>query len=70
MTKEVTHLTEDRLIDLLAGLLARSEETSAVAHMRECELCENHFRLLGRERESLLAKPAPRFVGGELVLPR
>lgn len=70
MTKEVTHLTEDRLIDLLAGLLARSEETSAVAHMRECELCENHFRLLGRERESLLAKPAPRFVGGEIVLPR
>ncbi|MCH7548068.1 MAG: ComEC/Rec2 family competence protein, partial [Candidatus Krumholzibacteriota bacterium] len=41
------------MIDLLAGLLARSEETSAVAHMRECELCENHFRLLGRERACL-----------------
>jgi len=63
------HLTEDRLIDLLAGLVSNEEQTSAVAHMRECTLCEDHFRMLARERETLLAKPSPRFVGGEIVLP-
>ena len=70
MTKESIHLCEDQLIDLLGGLLSRTEESESLAHMRGCALCENHFRMLTRERESLRAMPSPRFVGGEIVLPR
>jgi len=64
------HISEDRLIDLLGGLLSEQEEAASLAHLRDCELCENHFRMLVQERETLRSKPAPRVVGGEIMLPR
>ena len=64
-----THVSEDRLIDLLGGLLDKPVESETLAHLKTCEMCERHFRMLVSERETLRAKPAPSVVGGHIVLP-
>jgi len=63
------HITEDRLIDLLGGLLQGDAESATLAHLKHCEMCERHFRMLVTEREALRARPAPRVVGGHVVMP-
>lgn len=63
------HINEDRLMDLLGGLLDAEDERATLAHLKRCALCEEHFRMLVQERETLRAKPAPRVVGGHVVLP-
>ena len=64
-----THVSEDRLIDLLGGLLDTPAESDTLSHLKTCEMCERHFRMLVSERETLRAKPAPSVVGGHIVLP-
>jgi hypothetical protein len=70
MTESHDHVSEDRLIDLLNGLAPEQDARESLVHVRGCALCENHLRMLVRERESLRARPAPRYVGGEIMLPR
>ena len=64
------HPTDDRLIDLVRGLLpARAaEETSA--HLRDCVGCEERFRTFLRDREELRASPRPMLAGGRFELPQ
>jgi len=64
-----THVSEDRLIDLLGGLLETTAESETLAHLKTCDMCERHFRMLVSERETLRAKPAPSVKGGHIVLP-
>ena len=63
------HVSEDRLIDLLGGLLDEAAEGETLAHLKTCDMCERHFRMLVSERETLRAKPAPSVQGGHIVLP-
>jgi len=63
------HVSEDRLIDLLGGLLDQAAEGETLAHLKTCEMCERHFRMLVSERETLRTKPAPAVQGGHIVLP-
>ncbi|HEX4823595.1 MAG TPA: hypothetical protein VFV19_04755 [Candidatus Polarisedimenticolaceae bacterium] len=52
------HLSEDRLLDLAAGLVERSLAEPLLAHVRSCGACESRFRdICGELERSNLAPP-------------
>ena len=55
------HPTEDRLIDLAAGLLPPSADAEILRHLESCADCEARFRTICRDAElARLLKPAAR----------
>jgi len=63
------HVSEDQLIDLLNNLLDEKARRVILDHLSACVLCDEHFLLLVRERESLRTQLAPRISSGEIVMP-
>jgi len=53
------HVSEDRLIDLAAGLLSGPESEPALAHLRACPACEETFRGVCRDLERTRLRAAP-----------
>lgn len=53
------HVAEDRMIDLLNGLLTEEESRGAFAHMKSCAECESRFAWLARHHETLEARGIP-----------
>src|SRR5262245_3989737 len=47
----MTHLSDDRLIDLAAGLLTGADASPLLAHMQTCASCEARFREVCAELE-------------------
>jgi hypothetical protein len=62
------HPPEDRLIDLLHGLLSPTEKQATMDHLAECTECEDLFRTLVREQEMVKAAPGPVIRDGIAVL--
>jgi len=55
------HPSEDRLLDIAAGLVAKGAAADDLAHLYACPDCEQRFRSICRDLErSRLARPAPR----------
>lgn len=52
-------IDESRLIDLVAGLLAKEESDETRAHLRSCSECEQRFQTLAGRYESRVAGPLP-----------
>ena len=58
---------EDRLIDLVNGLMPDVEAQAVMAHLETCSECEVLFRSLLRERESLRTGREPVVRDGRVV---
>jgi len=53
------HVSEDRLIDLAAGLVPGGESESLLAHLRGCASCESRFVGVCRDLERTKLRTAP-----------
>ncbi|HKQ62296.1 MAG TPA: hypothetical protein VJS92_13475 [Candidatus Polarisedimenticolaceae bacterium] len=67
-TRTPGHVGDDRLLDLLHELLTPETAEATLAHLRECAECEERFRVLAAERETLRTRPRPRLVDGRVQL--
>lgn len=64
-----THVSEDRMIDIVYGLVEGGERTQLLGHITECTECEARFRVVAGGREQALARPAPRIRNGRIRIP-
>src|SRR5512140_1348993 len=51
----IPHLSEDRILDLLHGLLPGGERRDTIQHLERCPHCEQTMQLMVAERERLRA---------------
>ena len=63
------HVDDDRLIDLVHGLLPADEEAESLGHVRRCGPCEERLRGLASEHERVRVEVAARLERGR-ALPR
>jgi hypothetical protein len=63
------HASEDRLMDLINGLLPSGDEQSIMAHLSECGPCEERFRALLRDHETARTTPSPSARADGSILP-
>ena len=57
--RRTPHPSDDRLIDLAAGLLLGPEAAACLAHLGACATCEERFRGIAGERARVEAERAP-----------
>ena len=61
------HISDDRLIDLVSGLLPFDQKELVQNHLRQCNDCERRFNQYVKDREFIRASAPPAFDDGSFV---
>jgi tetratricopeptide (TPR) repeat protein len=66
------HLSEERCVEILNGLVPASQLDTVVEHLKRCRRCEDLLRARAAEFERLRAGPMPRRLEGQglVLIPR